>query len=91
MSEAHANTEQIATAFVLLDEPPTFPLDFHATVTGRTPEEIRYLALDEARNFFGPALSETGVYVLSTHVVADPAAEMHGAYQATVVFRQVTD
>ncbi|MGV9310340.1 hypothetical protein ACWENQ_40920 [Nonomuraea sp. NPDC004354] len=51
----------------------------------------RYLALDEARNFYGPTLDHTGVHVLSTHVVSDPDAERHGSYRATIVFRQVTD
>lgn len=76
--------------FVMLDDPEQFPLDFHATVSGRTPEEIRTLALAEARAFYGPTLGETGVYVLSTHVVLDEDVVRHG-YRATVVFRQVTE
>ncbi|MFI9553700.1 hypothetical protein [Nonomuraea endophytica] len=85
------NTPQVHSHLVFLDSPEDFPLDFHATVSGRTPEEIRHLALDEARNFYGPTLETTGVHVLSTHVVSDPDAAMHGVYRATIVFRQVVD
>ncbi|MFD1932222.1 hypothetical protein ACFSKW_12130 [Nonomuraea mangrovi] len=82
---------QVHSRLISLDNPEAFPLDFHATVSGQTPEEIRQLALEEARDFYGPSLEHTGVHVLSTHVEYDAEAEPHGTYRATVVFRQVTD
>ncbi|MEO3874977.1 hypothetical protein ABGB18_39840 [Nonomuraea sp. B12E4] len=82
---------QIHSRLVWLSSPESFPLDFHATVSGRTPEEIRSLALAEARAFYGPTLEGTGVHVLSTRVEPDPDAEKPGYYRATIVFRQVTD
>ncbi|WP_157254287.1 hypothetical protein [Nonomuraea typhae] len=86
------SASQVHSYLIFLDSPEAFPLDFHATVSGRTPEEIRQLALDKARDFYGPTLEDTGVHVLSTHVMAVPDSETHrGAYQATIVFRQVTD
>ncbi|MEV0199070.1 hypothetical protein [Nonomuraea sp. NPDC050691] len=85
------NTPQVHTRLVMLDDPENFPLDFHATVTGRTPEEIRRRALEEARGFYGPTLENTGVHILGTHVELDADAGPHGAYRATVVFRQVSD
>jgi hypothetical protein len=76
------------TTHVFLNEKPyKFSLDFHVTVTGRTPDQIRTEALDAAHDFFGPSAEETGLVVLSADVVID---EQH-QYKGTVVIRQATE
>ncbi|MEU7855234.1 hypothetical protein [Nonomuraea sp. NPDC049141] len=76
-----------------LDNPREFPLDFHATITGDSPQDIRSKALLAAHDFYGQAMEETGVYVVSADVVKDDSNidPLADAYKATVVFRQVTE
>jgi hypothetical protein len=77
----------MTTHVFLNDRPYTFSLDFHVTVMGRTPDEIRTEALGAARDFFGPSAEETGLVVLSADVEMD---EQH-QYKGTVVIRQATE
>ncbi|MEU8247958.1 hypothetical protein [Nonomuraea sp. NPDC048916] len=60
------------------------PFELQVTVTGNSPLELKEAAYREAERFFG-ASAETDV--ISARAEPDPSRP--GAFQATIVFRQI--